>query len=498
MEETKTGVFKIINNIPIYVIGDIHGDYQCLIHCLVDLCRVASIKSIEKDKKFGEEQREILEWEDNNNSVVIFCGDLIHRKRFQDCVLDDECSDIFIIKTLLRLKESARRFKGDIIIISGNHEIMSILEPYETTYTSDKNISINQEYFTKTKFINNYISNTYAWIKLNDIMIAHGGLCSEYLKFLDQENEFNILNKPKETEIELYNKIGGYNNTLGGVGVGLLILSSHNIMIGGNLYEYGDDVIEYVNKKYRTFFTNYSSEKSSTDPIGFKLFVNYDFINKHKHNIFWCREWGYSGVDCDNFNKTVSKIGCNRMVIAHCPQFLSENKSKMINFECEDNSDLKDTDIKKFKIARVDLGMSRSFEYNKPNDFFKFLSYNYNRKMSVLKLSWDEQNKNYYFNYDSIITKKISCIQYLLIKYGITKKEWNEKNIESNWLGFRYIDELIKTIDINNEKSFNNKYDDNNNVNEPDNILMSILYPLYFGDSNLKSKEEFINLMNKI
>jgi hypothetical protein len=485
MEEIKTGVFKIINNIPIYIIGDIHGDYQCLIHCLVDLCGCVSIKSIEQNDEFGEKQREILEWDKDNNSVVIFCGDLIHRKRFQNNVLDDECSDIFIIETLFRLKKSAKKFGGDIIIVSGNHEIMTIIDPTDSTYTSDKNMPINKKYFSQSTFVNNYISNTYAWIKLNDIMIAHGGLCSEYLKFLDKENE--LKNK--------HNIIGGYKGVINST---LHIMSSYNVMIGGNLYEYGDDIIEFVNDKYRSFFTDYSSNKSKTDPIGYKLFVEYDFSNKHKHNVFWCREWGYSGINCDNFNKTVEKIGCNKMIVAHCPQFLSEDKSKMINFECEDTSDLTDTKIKKFKVARVDLGMSRSFEYNKPDEFVKFLSYNHNRKMSVLKLSWDKKNANYYFNYESVKSEKISCIQYLLIKYGLTKEEWIEKNIQSNWLGFDYIDGVLmdikKNINVGIAEKCNYTYGSSNSSN-PVNVMMCLLYPLYFNKPNLKSANKFTNLI---
>ena len=380
-------------------------------------------------------------------------------------------------ETLFKLKDSAKQFGGDIIIISGNHEIMSIIDPTDSTYTSNKNLPINKKYFSQTTFINNYISKTYAWIKLNDIMIAHGGLCSEYLKFLDGEDEL----KKKS-----HNIIGGYNNS--GIEKGLDIISSRNIMIGGNLYEYGDDVIEFVNNKYRIFFTDYTSDKSTSDKIGFKLFIEYDYSNGHKHNIFWCREWGYSGINCEDFNKTVEKIGCNKMIIAHCPQFLPEDKSKMINFECEDTSDLINTKISKYKIARVDLGMSRCFEYNKSDEFIKFLSYNYNRKISVLKLSWDKQNKNYYFNYESVKTKKISCIQYLLIKYGVTKKEWTEKNIHSEWLGFEYINEFKNT----NKNIIDEKC---NNSNNPINAIMCLLYPLYFNKPNLKSTSEFINLL---
>lgn len=64
-----------------------------------------------------------------------------------------------------------------------------------------KNIEHNLKYFSQHNFVNNYISNSYAWIKLNDMMIAHGGLCSDYLKFLDQNNEFNLDNTKTNTKI---------------------------------------------------------------------------------------------------------------------------------------------------------------------------------------------------------------------------------------------------------------------------------------------------------
>ena len=496
MEEIKTGVFKITNNIPIYIIGDIHGDYQCLIHCLVDLCEVASIQSI--NNKFNEPKREILEWV-GTDSVIIFCGDLIHRKRFPDCVLDDECSDIYIIKTLLRLKKTAISTGGNIIIISGNHEIMNILDPIDPTYTSDKNLLSNKKYFSQTTFINEYIANSYAWIKLNDIMIAHGGLCSDYLKFLDESNELNNLSNSSKNTGKSKNIIGGSNN----INVGLQILSNYNMMIGGNLYEFGDDVVEFVNNKYKSFFTNYSEVKSKSDHVGFKLFVDYDFSNKHKHNVFWCREWGYSGINCDDFDKTVKKIGCNKMIIAHCPQFLSEDKSKMINFECIDTLEQTNSNITKYKIARVDLGMSRCFEYNKHDEFVKFLSYNYNRKMSVLKLSWDKVKQNYYFNYESVVTKKISCLQYLLIKYGIKKSEWNDKGIDSDWIGFEYINNVINEIKKN--KNILDKCNNDTNIklnntdiklNSIENSILCLLYPLYFNKPILQSALEFNKLLN--
>lgn len=494
MEEIKTGVFRINSNKPIYIIGDIHGDYQCLIHCLTDLCGVTYLNSIERDEKFNEPQREILEWIPDNDSVVVLCGDIIHRKRFQDNVLDDECSDIFMIETLFRLKKKAQKYSGDIIIISGNHEIMNIINPYNSMYTSDKNIESNLKYFSKSSSINEYISNTYAWIKINDILIAHGGICSDYLKFLDNENE---LKKKYTTKEEFSNKYINHKSNIEYKYMNPLKNTKNNynknIMIGGNIIEYGDNIVEFVNNKYKKFFTNYKKTKQETDPIGYKLFEAYDFKNKHNHNMFWCREWGYSGINCDNFNEIVNKVGCNKMIISHCPQFLSPDKPKMINFECVETNYIGNYDNnlkqkKKYKIARVDLGMSRSFDYNKSDEFISFLSNNYNRKISVLKLNWDTITSSYYFNYDCVITEKLSCIQYLLIKYGLKKEEWEQKNIKTEWLGFNYINQLEDKEKL--AKCNNNEI--------PDDVILCLLYPLYFSKHPLSSVNQFTDfLLNK-
>ncbi len=58
MIEKKTGIFETDGkNDNIYMCGDIHGDYQCLIHCLVDLCGVCEISRVFNDKEFGTTNR---------------------------------------------------------------------------------------------------------------------------------------------------------------------------------------------------------------------------------------------------------------------------------------------------------------------------------------------------------------------------------------------------------------------------------------------------------
>jgi hypothetical protein len=396
-------------------------------------------------------------------------------------VLDDECSDNFLIKTLLRLKKEAKKNGGDILIIAGNHEIMNILSPENERYTSDQNISINREYFNDKEFINEYIRNSYAWIKINDILITHGGLCSDYLKYLD---EFNVFD----------------NKIYGGGNVSDKYLNKLNLINinGGKPVETGNDIITFINKRYKTFFTDFDKTKLDTDNKARRLFLVDETIPNNNLNMFWCREWGQSGVDCDKFKDILLKIDCTKMIIAHCPQFIPSEFPKMINFECLDNDD-------NFNIARIDLGMSRSFDYNVDNGFLNNLSTNYNRKMSILKLKVANGTNKLYFDKDSIITEKLSCLQYLLAKYGITKEEWEQYKITSNWIGFDYIYKLIGqhikhatcsckpkkyTVDKN---TFIQSYECNTKLFEHPEIILCLLEPIvHCKKSKLKSVVNFL------
>ena len=134
--------------------------------------------------------------------------------------------------------------------------------------------------------------------------------------------------------------------------------------------------------------------------------------------------------------------------------------------------------------------------------------------MSVLKLSFDSSSNQYYFNYSSVITKRLSCIQYLLIKYGIKKNELDDKNISSNWLGFEYINNLLESIDQNISNDVTNNKEENNNQEqstknilksngidkcstqtEPNKILLCLLYPVLSYKNNLKSVNQFLELI---
>jgi hypothetical protein len=407
MHEINDGIFKTDINDNIYIIPDIHGDYQCIIHILVDLIKCCNMTKIYDDTEFNEMGREYLEW-NNSNSIVVFCGDMIHRKRFDnDNILDDETSDIYILQTIIRLKKEAMLKGGNIIIISGNHEIMNIVYPEFTNYISPKNIKYNFKYFTDVNFVNEYIKNSYAWIKINDILISHGSLCNDYIN--------SIVDNVSET-------------------------------------------ISKINTKYHNYFNNFNYKNINENDDNFDLFIKYDMNKKStKHNMFWCREFGYPGINCDLLHQNLKKINCSKLIINHCPQFLNK-VPLMINFEC------------KYTIARLDIGMSRSFDYNKHDLFITNINNNHNRKISILKLH--NNNNVISFNEKSIISCKLSCIQYLLLKYGITKNDWINKNINTNWIGFEYLNNCHKT-----------------NNNEHKNIC-SLLYP-FLKNHNLLSIQQF-------
>lgn len=505
--EVGNGIYKVNDSVEgkgeVFVIGDLHGDYQVFVHTLVDLCECCEITKIYNDTDNDYENREYLSWLSGNKSVVVFCGDLIHRKRFNDHILDDECSDVYIIETVLRLKKEAVKQGGNIILILGNHEIMNIIQPNNDMYTSSKNIKKNNDYFTNTSNVTMLVNNSYAWVKINDILISHGGLCSDYFLYIESYTSKFDKNVKGEMLVSYVNdefrNFFGNGNYLqyiaqGGKGaMGAIRGGATGAIRGGGLEReccYGG----YGGCGGWVSLLLSSQLRGGNN--GYDLFVKQDLSNKKSHNMFWCREWGYSGIDCKKFKEVISKVGCTKSIIAHCPQFLSPDKPKMINFECELGGC---ADSTRFGIARIDIGMSRCFEYNLENNFLYYLGTNHNRKISILKLLHNKSSNELYFNYSSIITMKISCIQYLLLKYGLTIKDWNTKKQQSNWIGFKYIDRIINNKNcppndaITNElQRYSAKYDNNTN------ILYTLLYPIKNNlITNLKSITYFNNLIDK-
>lgn len=92
----------------ILVIGDIHGDYNALVKCLM-------LGGIINDKK---------KWV-GNDSYVIQLGDLLDSSG-RGIVNYDQPEEKKIFKLLLSLRKQALKHNGEVILIMGNHELLNV------------------------------------------------------------------------------------------------------------------------------------------------------------------------------------------------------------------------------------------------------------------------------------------------------------------------------------------------------------------------------------
>ena len=115
----------------IIVIGDIHGDYNCLLECL----KLADIidKSITYHHKIDD-----IEWHTRKNIVLVQIGDIIDMKcRFNktngDSIDVEKGDNIRIFKLLYKLQVLAPKNNSKIICLLGNHEIDNVIGNFKYT-----------------------------------------------------------------------------------------------------------------------------------------------------------------------------------------------------------------------------------------------------------------------------------------------------------------------------------------------------------------------------
>src|SRR5581483_1677930 len=91
-----------------YAIGDIHGDYQRLVRLLVS----AGIAPSEPGAPEG------IAWSAGAATLVV-AGDMI----------DKGPRPVAVLRTLMALREAARRAGGEVILLTGNHEAEFLAGP---------------------------------------------------------------------------------------------------------------------------------------------------------------------------------------------------------------------------------------------------------------------------------------------------------------------------------------------------------------------------------
>jgi hypothetical protein len=182
-EKNREVQFEKVDSV--FVVGDVHGEYERLIHLLINAGLL----------------HQDLTWR-AKRAHIVFMGDLFDRG--QD-----------VIKTLwflYRMERQARARGGRLHVLLGNHEIMAFLNDLRYTSAKEKRVAryFNTGYTTmfdiKRSILGGWLASKPGMIKINNILFAHGGVAPEFTvyslrSFNDSlyaylhENEFPLLLK---------------------------------------------------------------------------------------------------------------------------------------------------------------------------------------------------------------------------------------------------------------------------------------------------------------
>jgi len=293
----------------IIVIGDIHGDFQLTINCL----KIANL--IDNN----------LNWI-GGNTIVVQIGDQIDRCRPNnykcnnpDSTINDEASDIKILKLFTKLHKQAINYDGAVFSLLGNHELMAIMG--NLNYVSYQGLLEFKNYKNKNIDFKKKYNN------LSDVEI--GRIARQYA--FARGNEYAKL-------------------------LGCTRLSS--VIIGNFLFVHAGIIPEFVNKFNITNREDIILLNNSIRKWILNL-INVDYVDKivnsYDYSMFWNRILGNIPPNVNNndpkcikyLNPVLNLFKVGNMIIGHTPQFFSNKVG--INTTCGN------------KLWRVDNGASQAF-----------------------------------------------------------------------------------------------------------------------------------------
>ena len=287
----------------IVVIGDLHGDMKM------------TIESLKISKLIDDDMNWI-----GGKSVVVQIGDQVDRCRPTQlkcndprATIEDEASDIKILKLFTELHSKAIKSGGGVYSLLGNHEIMNVIG--------------NMNY------------------------VSYAGL-EEFEDYKDPKNPSKVFKSGLCARKHAFATGNEYGKFLGCTRVSAMIIGSNLFVHAGILPDFAyqqqlhdrSDIIR-LNKSVRTWLLG-KINKSHVDKI----------VGSFEDSMFWTRILGSippninnEDPDCERYLEPVLQIfNIGHMIVGHTPQFYANEKG--VNGTCDD------------RLWRVDNGVSGAFD----------------------------------------------------------------------------------------------------------------------------------------
>lgn len=166
----------------IVVIGDAHGDFIRVIHCL----RTARVIDDSNN------------WIAAPNTYVVQMGDQVDSKdRVPDNKQWETGADILLLRFMDTLDEAARVHGGRVLSLMGNHELMNMMGDFN--YVSNASMTEcggpenRLALFSRAGICGKMLANRYIVVRIGSLLFCHAGILPSHLNFIGENiDELNV------------------------------------------------------------------------------------------------------------------------------------------------------------------------------------------------------------------------------------------------------------------------------------------------------------------
>lgn len=195
---TKTSNIKIKQNQSLYVIGDIHGDYDSTINIL-RLCKCIKMKKSEekKNNNYDINLWDKIKW-NGGDSCIIQLGDILDSKKRDITFSSFNDNEFHIIQLFVNLHKQALKVGGSIYLLVGNHEIMNMIGDFrhvsQEALLKQGGIINRLKFFKPGGFFCNYMKDYYkAILIINNYIFVHGSIHEKLFEEYSVDDINNLL-----------------------------------------------------------------------------------------------------------------------------------------------------------------------------------------------------------------------------------------------------------------------------------------------------------------